>query len=301
MAKQTNKTNHILNLLSGNARKKENEDGQNSNSSVPPVVPKNRQTAEKNHMETYEENSDYTEDTGEVTEHEADGKARGAVVDVVDKKETEKINESLVNNINSALEEELKKFEEPVEEPDIASVFPADEEVTGGFGLTDEDKGTEDSLSAEPYKENPEEILQGESEPAENRSSEIETEAEALENKIPEIEAAEEEPTGEETGQPEERDDHEEPADAGFITLNVMEELVDMKVMEYINKFSICTCERCVADVRALALTGLPGKYVVVDKEAVTPMLHFYEQKFNAQVVVELTKACVTVGAKPHH
>lgn len=83
--------------------------------------------------------------------------------------------------------------------------------------------------------------------------------------------------------------------------LNIMEHVVNIKVEEYMQKFDVCTCGRCIADVKALALTHLPAKYIVVEPPAVSPLLNFYSNKFSQQVIVELTKACSIVKENPHH
>lgn len=86
-----------------------------------------------------------------------------------------------------------------------------------------------------------------------------------------------------------------------FAYINVMERLVREKVMDYMEQFGNCTCSRCVADTMALALTQLPPKYVVINKETVSPLMNFYTQKYAGQITVEITKACIRVGETPHH
>lgn len=83
--------------------------------------------------------------------------------------------------------------------------------------------------------------------------------------------------------------------------LNIMEHVVNIKVEEYMQKLDVCTCGRCIADVKALALTHLPSKYIVVELPAVSPLLNFYSNKLSQQVIVELTKACSIVKENPHH
>lgn len=83
--------------------------------------------------------------------------------------------------------------------------------------------------------------------------------------------------------------------------LNIMEHVVNSKVEEYMQKFDVCTCGRCVADVKALALTHLPAKYIVVEPPAVSPLLNFYSNRYSQQIIVELTKACSIVKENPHH
>ena len=86
-----------------------------------------------------------------------------------------------------------------------------------------------------------------------------------------------------------------------FVYLNVCEELVRDKVSEYMDKFSVCKCERCVADTMALALTNLPPKYVVLNNKDEIPFISFYENKYRILLMTELTKACLTVNNNPRH
>lgn len=86
-----------------------------------------------------------------------------------------------------------------------------------------------------------------------------------------------------------------------FQYLNVMEHIVKNAVSEYMDKFDVCNCDRCTADVTALALSHLPPKYIVADNSTASPLLNFYSTRFSQQVVVELTKACSTVKENPHH
>lgn len=83
--------------------------------------------------------------------------------------------------------------------------------------------------------------------------------------------------------------------------LNVMEEAVKSMLKEYMDKFQVCTCDRCTADVMALTLSNLTPKHIVVDTSAVSPLLNFYSNYFSQQIIVELTKACTTVKEHPRH
>lgn len=83
--------------------------------------------------------------------------------------------------------------------------------------------------------------------------------------------------------------------------VNVMESIVRDKVQDFMKEFNMCLCERCVTDTIALCLSSLPAKYIVVDQQAVSPLLNFYSNKYIGQVVVELTKSCITVRENPRH
>ena len=308
MAKQTNKTNHILNLLSGNGKKKDAGDENVAENVAPPVVPRSKT----------KENSD-----------RADNSNRGEtgpqiVVDIVDEKTEIKENEELVSSINSALEDELKEYEENKDieiETSQEAISSNDDENDNdnvddksGFDLglgkviDDSSDGIEeefgvlfngpsvltDQMVTEPLTESvnvPE--IEEETESKFEEESEIEEESESLDNLHIIEDIVDENPLS-----PDSDVVNPEP---GYVTLNVMETLVDMMALEYMEKFKICTCDRCLADVKALALTKLAGKYVVVDKSAVQPMINFYEKKYRSDIIVELTKACITIDENPHH
>ena len=333
MAKQTNKTNHILNLLSGNGKKKEAGDEQGLENTAPPVVPrsKTRETAERSYA-------------AEPVEPEAQ-----VVVDIVDEKVEEKENEELVNSINLALEDELKEYEEtkavdmsvseelPVFNDDLElshrenieteadyleENLEATETVTEnletediGFNLEpgqtidDESDGNEfgvlfnsPSVLTKEFEDEPEITFEDEDIPIEAvaHGQEIDNRTEKQIDVSPEPETKPETKpeTEEKLFSPDPDLDTKEPS---YIILNVMETLVDMFALEYMEKFKICTCDRCLADVKALALTKVSGKYVVVDKDAQQAMINFYEKKFKSDVIVELTKACITIDENPHH
>lgn len=92
-----------------------------------------------------------------------------------------------------------------------------------------------------------------------------------------------------------------EDTEDDFVIVNVMERLVRQRAPEYIKQFHICGCRRCLADVTALSLTGLPAKYVVINRNAISPLMNFYTMKYAGRVTVEVTKACIAVQAEPHH
>ncbi len=89
--------------------------------------------------------------------------------------------------------------------------------------------------------------------------------------------------------------------EADYVTLNIMEILVKRMAPELVRQFGHCDCRRCMADTIALALTNLPAKYVVVDKGTESPLINFYERKYSGQLTVEITKASMIVHENPHH
>ncbi len=83
--------------------------------------------------------------------------------------------------------------------------------------------------------------------------------------------------------------------------INIMQVLVEEKAPAYIKKFGLCTCKQCEADVKALTLTNLVPKYVVLSRLDRIPMLTVYEGRFNSTVFAQLTRACKVVMDHPHH
>lgn len=94
-------------------------------------------------------------------------------------------------------------------------------------------------------------------------------------------------------------EDNEDSIHYRFI--NVMEYVVKDMILDYMKKFDMCTCERCVVDTMALALTFCSSKYIVVDKHTVSPLLNYYSSKYTGDVTVALTRACTMVHEKPRH
>ncbi len=96
-------------------------------------------------------------------------------------------------------------------------------------------------------------------------------------------------------------DDEEVVENTPFYYTNIFEHIVKDCALEYMKRFDLCTCDRCIADVTALALTNLPPKYMVTDYENVAPLIHYLEHKHEVILMTEMTKACLTVYAEPRH
>ena len=89
------------------------------------------------------------------------------------------------------------------------------------------------------------------------------------------------------------------PINPGYI--NVMQVLVEEKAPKYVKMFGLCTCERCMEDVKALTLNNLPSKYVVLEQGDLIPRLTVYEGKFSSDITAQLLQACKVVHETPHH
>lgn len=89
--------------------------------------------------------------------------------------------------------------------------------------------------------------------------------------------------------------------DPGYTYINVNETIIKEKVEEFSQSFNMCTCNRCLADITALTLTNLSPKYIVRDSHSVAPLLNYYRNKYQNQITVALTKACMTIKENPNH
>ena len=90
-----------------------------------------------------------------------------------------------------------------------------------------------------------------------------------------------------------------EPENPGYI--NVMQVLVEEKAPKYVQMFGLCTCKRCMEDVKAYTLNHLPPKYVVLEPNDRVPRLTVYEGKFSSDITAQLLQACKAVHETPHH
>lgn len=86
-----------------------------------------------------------------------------------------------------------------------------------------------------------------------------------------------------------------------FAYLNVMERIVEDKIIYFMRQFDVCTCDRCKADTIALTMNGLMPKYIVTTPAAVDPLLSYYTNRLISDVTVEATKACMVVKENPRH
>ena len=82
---------------------------------------------------------------------------------------------------------------------------------------------------------------------------------------------------------------------------NHMEEFVSKKTDEILKLMNICKCEKCRLDIMALALNGLPAKYVVSEQGELYAKLKELEQQFDIDVETAIVKAAVLVGKNPKH
>ena len=86
-----------------------------------------------------------------------------------------------------------------------------------------------------------------------------------------------------------------------LVVVNIMEALVEEKASRYIQMFGLCTCPRCIADVKALTLTNLQPSYIVRRRAEAHAMLTVYENRYNSTIFAQLTRACKIIADNPRH
>lgn len=92
-----------------------------------------------------------------------------------------------------------------------------------------------------------------------------------------------------------------QPKAEGLLYLNIMQPLVEAAAPRYAKLANLCDCPRCLADVKAYALTHLKPHYAVFRQEDSIPMLTLYETRYASQVATILMQACEVVKENPRH
>ena len=303
---RSSKTDHVLNLLSGGAREEEARPAaEEQPAGTPPAEP---ETAPVEHRE---------------------GERIVAPILQVARTNNEALSRTIRDALTQSLEEEIAQSEEehpaPAPEPEPApepAPEPQPAPASGGGKMSQEEieKLLHGMSAPEPEPEpEPEPAPEPQPAPASGGGKMSQEEIEKLLHSMgtPEPEP-EPEPESKPEPVPEPQPDPElapEPASAfetpfapretrlpdGAVCVNVMEVLVDERIERYVRMFGLCDCARCLADVRALALTRLPPKYVVLAESVATPMLSLYRAKFESQVIAQVVQACKTVMEAPRH
>ncbi len=82
---------------------------------------------------------------------------------------------------------------------------------------------------------------------------------------------------------------------------NYMEEIVFNLMKDVLEDINMCTCEKCILDIAAIALNDLPPKYIVTEKGELYSKINALKQQFEVDVIAAITKAAVLVKRKPRH
>lgn len=82
---------------------------------------------------------------------------------------------------------------------------------------------------------------------------------------------------------------------------NYMEEIVFNEMRDVLKEINMCTCEKCLLDIAAIALNELPCKYVVTEKGELYSKINSLSQQFEVDVMSAIIKAAVLVKRNPRH
>lgn len=82
---------------------------------------------------------------------------------------------------------------------------------------------------------------------------------------------------------------------------NYMEEIVFSLIKEVLEDINVCTCDKCILDIAAIALNDLPSRYIVSEKGELYSKINSLKQQFEVDVISAITKAAVLVKRSPRH
>ena len=89
--------------------------------------------------------------------------------------------------------------------------------------------------------------------------------------------------------------------DESFVSKNLTEDLIDIHLNSCLNSTDICRCERCLADIRALALNALPSHYVVTELGDAYVRLEAMAIQAQADIITAIMQAINLVKENPRH
>jgi len=82
---------------------------------------------------------------------------------------------------------------------------------------------------------------------------------------------------------------------------NYMEEIVFSSIKEVLDDIKVCSCDKCILDIAAIALNELPPKYIVTEKGELYSKVDSLRQQFEVDVISAIAKAAVLVKRNPRH
>ncbi len=346
MAKKSNKTAHVLNLLSGHDAAKEAEESSSMEEAFSEEAEAVSQSAPAEGGDSGNETSAAAESPSvpETPHNPAPAKAPAASqnnISLIDTTGEDPVADLIQEKLSSEFEKQIQESQggasaasEPVLNPDINStgneepVSEADSiainEAVTETVPTEIDEAVTETVPTEIDEAVTETVLTEvndtvtETIPAEIDETVTETDSMEVNDTVSmESEDAASDSTQTETSSddnsglqealdPNSVEKAEEPVpvpepEPDFAAVNVMERIVNDKIIYFMRQFDVCTCDRCKADVIALTLNGLMPKYIVTMPTAVDPLISFYTNRLISDVTVEATKACMVVKENPRH
>ena len=303
MPRKSNKTSYVMNLIT-NGEEEQGQEAQNGQ------VPENGESAQAPQDGPNAQGVQAASPNVAAAQTSAPTESEIKKVVVVDEdQESERLSEEIRGQLESELEAELKEQAEtaqPSQETETAEQEPMETiSAAAEPGLTaPADTAVTETEIVEPMMDTemntvPEtenmEMAADMTAATENMDTAADTTA-AAESVDTEAKPAAQTESSNTTTQP------TMPSQPGYRMVNVMETLVArVDLDKYIKEYGVCPCPRCRADVHALILTSLPSKYVVMDENAISLMLNFYESRRKTDIFTATLKACLEVNEHPRH
>ncbi|WP_411678742.1 late competence development ComFB family protein [Clostridium thailandense] len=83
---------------------------------------------------------------------------------------------------------------------------------------------------------------------------------------------------------------------------NYTEIAIDNILPDVLKKYNnICKCQKCIDDIKAIALNNLKPIYTVTEKGSIYARLNEFNTQFVTDAVTELVRAIEIVSESPHH
>ncbi|MCL1975740.1 MAG: late competence development ComFB family protein [Firmicutes bacterium] len=86
-----------------------------------------------------------------------------------------------------------------------------------------------------------------------------------------------------------------------FVSKNISEDLLDLHLNTCLNSSNVCVCERCRADIRALALNAMQPHYVVTELGDAYVRLEAMTTQSQADIITAIIQAINIVKQNPRH
>ena len=83
--------------------------------------------------------------------------------------------------------------------------------------------------------------------------------------------------------------------------VNVMEKIVDEKLVEMLKNEDCCKCEKCVEDMKCFALNKLPAKYVSSRNGELFSKLDATARQLSVDLNIAVSSAIDCVATRPAH
>jgi competence protein ComFB len=87
-----------------------------------------------------------------------------------------------------------------------------------------------------------------------------------------------------------------------YMLNNYMEFVIDHVLPDVLKPYNnICKCERCIEDIKAIALNNLKPMYIVTEKGNVYAKVNELKTQFMTDAITELVRAIEIVSKNPRH